>query len=174
MTKHSITRLLASDGTWDALESDWRRQCQIYNENFDEYASGTFAVVKDIIDTKNDSAGVFAFRDSQKHLSLCQINTAGLPGYSTPVMRIRYLTLCPDLDFGDAEISDYAETLITTLAGVIALAKNDNKLNARHIKFHLASPADRPFFASLGSGLNESEGFESVQMRGAWLYMTLS
>lgn len=167
-----IVRLLAGDGSWGDFEADWRAQCSSYGEEFDSYAEGTFSVVRDLIDKEKEDAGVYAFYDEDHHISMCQVNVAGLPGYDSPVMRVRFLTLSPDFDFGDKSVDEYAIVLVTTLAGILALSDAEGTMKARHIKFHLSSPADRQFFATLGRGLDEAEEFTSVTMRGAWLYIT--
>ena len=169
-----LIQLLEEDGTWDAFEQDWEDQCASYGEDFNEYASGTFHVVRDLIAEKQRKAGVFAFWADNTHMSICQVNVAGLPRYDSPVMRVRYLTLSPDFDFGTKTIEEYANALVHAFAGILHLSDIEGEYNVNHIKFHLRSPADRPFFSMLGNTLNESEEFKSVQMVGTWLYITKS
>lgn len=87
-------------------------------------------------------------------------------------MRVRYLTLSPEYDFGEKTVDDYAEMLVGAVAGLLMVSDDHPTLQARHIKFHLRSPADRQFFAALGRGLNEHEKFEDVQLKGSWLHLT--
>ncbi|WP_439605455.1 hypothetical protein [Shinella sp.] len=166
----SITRLLKNDGTWEAFRADWEAQCAAYDEDFSTYAEGTFAVVKDLVETEGEAAGLFAVKVDNAHVSMCQLNKASIPGYTSPVLRVRFMTLSPDYDFGDKSVEDYASILVATFATVLAVS--NTVMEAKHIKFHLRSPADRQFFAMLGKGLNEEDMFHSVQVRGAWLYVT--
>lgn len=163
-------RLLNHDGTWDTLKKDWEAQCAAYDEDFSNYAEGTFAVVKDLLDDEGEAAGLFAITIDDVHVSICQLNKASIPGYSSPVLRVRFMTLSPEYDFGDKSVDQYADVLVATFAGILALS--NTTMNAQHIKFHLRSPADRQFFAMLGKGLTEKNLFHSVQVRGAWLYVT--
>ncbi len=166
----SIVRLRQNDGTWDAFRADWEAQCATYEEDFSTYAEGTFSVVKGLLDTEGEAAGLYAVKVDDVHVSMCQLNKASIPGYSSPVLRVRFMTLSPEYDFGDKSVEDYASILVATFATVLALS--NKTMQAKHIKFHLRSPADRQFFAMLGKGLNETNVFHSVQVRGAWLYVT--
>jgi hypothetical protein len=170
--KFEIVRLQDNDGTWENFEADWKSQCEAHKEDFSEYASGTFSVVRDLAKTEEESAGVFAFRVDGKHASFCQLNRAFLPGYKTPVLRARHMTHCPDLDFGDHPIDAYIESLACAFGGVLAASDHREGFIAKHINLHLRSPTDRQFFKMLGKGLNDEAEFESVQTRGSWLYVT--
>lgn len=169
---YDIVRLLKSDRSWDTFKDDWEAQCSAYDEEFSSYAEGTFAMVGDLVEKEDKAAGLFAIKLNGVHVSMCQLNKASIPGYSSPVLRVRYMTLSPEYDYGDKNIDEYADVLVATFAMVLAVS---NKImEAKHIKFHLRSPADRQFFALLGKGFDESDMFHSVQVRGAWLYVTKS
>lgn len=165
-----IVRLKHDDGSWAAFRTDWEAQCSAFDEDFNSFAEGTFAVVSDLLNESGDSAGLFAVKDDDRHVSMCQLNRASIPGYSSPVLRVRFMTLSPEFDFGDKTIEDYSSVLVATFAAVLALS--NTAMEAKHVKFHLRSPADRQFFALLGKGLNDSNMFHSVHVRGAWLYVT--
>lgn len=166
-------RLLDETGTWQSFESDWRDQCQALDEDFDGYAEATLSVVRDIIQTEKRRAGVFALQNKDKHLAMCQINRAPLPGYDSPVLRVRFVTFCPDIDLRDLPQNEYGRMLVSLLAEVLVVAKTDPEMGSRHVKFHLRSPADVQFFTALGQGLHDTKSFETVATRGAWLYITL-
>lgn len=167
---YNIVRLQNSDGTWQEFKDDWEAQCAAYGEDFSSFAEGTFSVVKDLLDDAGEAAGLFAIKEADQHVSMCQLNRASIPGYSSPVLRVRFMTLSPEFDFGDKSIEDYSGVLVATFAAVLAVS--NTVMEAKHIKFHLRSPADRQFFALLGKGLNDSDMFHSVHVRGAWLYVT--
>jgi hypothetical protein len=169
----NFTRLLEETGTWMSFENDWRAQCEALQEDFDGYAEATLSVVRDIIQVEKKKAGVFALQNDEKYLAMCQINRAALPGYDGPVLRVRFITFCPDVDLQDLPQNEYGRMLVSLLTEVLVLAKTDPEMGSRHIKFHLRSPADVQFFTALGQGLHDTKSFETVVTRGAWLYITL-
>lgn len=169
---HNFIRLLESDGTWDAFETDWRSQCDSLGEEFDSYAEATFAVVRDLIREENRTAGVFALQIDGVFVAMCQVNKAGLPRYDSPVMRVRFITLSPEYDLTDKQLGEYAEVLVSLLMQVLQLAYMDEELQCMHLKFHLRSPADIQFFAAFGAGLSEKNLFKSIKTAGAWLHIT--
>lgn len=169
-----MEQLQKDDSSWEIFCDDWKVQCENNNEDFNDYAFGTFAVLRDLIDNPENNSGVFAVKANGSYVSVCQINVASLPNYPSPVLRVRYLTLSPDFDFGAKTVDEYADALVCSLIGVIAVSDSDGVFNAKNIKFHLRSPSDQPFFKALGKGLNETDSFTSVQTVGAWLYITKS
>lgn len=168
-----FTRLLDETGTWASFEKDWREQCEALEEDFDGYAEATLSVVREIIQEQKRKAGVFSLQNNGKHLAMCQLNRAPLPGYDAPVLRVRFITFCPDVDLRDLPQNEYGRMLVSLLAEVITVAKTDPEMGTRHIKFHLRSPADVQFFTALGQALDGSSSFETVVTRGAWLYITM-
>src|SRR5690606_15735785 len=98
--------------------------------------------------------------------AICQANCTGLPGYDGPVLRIRFMLFAPDYDFGEKDLDDYGMLLADLFLGVIELS--EDVLQARYVKIHLRSPADRQFFTILGRGLEQSDHFDSVHVKGAW------
>lgn len=168
--EYNIVRLQRGDGSWDAFKQDWEAQCAAYGEEFSSFAEGTFTVVDGLLDDPQEAAGLFAVKLGEQHLSMCQLNRASIPGYTSPVLRVRFMTLSPEFDFGDKSVEEYSEVLVATFATVLAVS--NTVMEAKHIKFHLRSPADRQFFAMAGKGLSDTELFHSVHVRGAWLYVT--
>lgn len=173
MQENKLVRLLKEGGSWDDFEADWRSQCEKLNEDFESYAGATFEVVKEIVEQEKKRAGMFAVRDNDRFHAMFQANTASLPGYNGPVLRVRFITLSPEHDLTDKPLTEYAEVLISVLAHALTIASNDAELGARHIKMHLRSPTDQQFFAALGSGLRDRNVFESIHTRGLWLYITM-
>lgn len=168
-----LVRLLKTDGTWQAFADSWRAECEDLGEDFDGYAEATFSVVEELIDTEQQRAGVFALDWGGKFPVMCQINKAPLPKYDSPVLRVRFITLSPEYDLTEKTISEYGDVLVDLLGQVLGLAYLDGELKSRHIKFHLRSPSDQQFFRALGLGLSKHESFESIETRGAWLYISM-
>jgi hypothetical protein len=164
--------LSGSDGSWQQLKDDWQRQCAEAEEDFESYISGTFSVLEGLAVNPEARAGVYAYVRDGVHEALCQVNCTPLPGYDGPVLRTRFMTLSPRFDFEDLSVDEYARVLVNLFLGVIDLSAIDGPFRARHIKFHLPSPADRHFFASFGTELHAVPIFESVRMQGGWLYVT--
>ena len=166
-----LIALTGENGGWQRLKEQWRAECAGYNEDFDGYAAGTFSVLEPLALGNEPRAGVFAFVRDGEHQAVCQANCTGLPGYVGPVLRVRFMTLSPKYDFGDHPIEEYARVLVNLFLGAVNLSYRD-PFEAQHIKFHLSSPADRPFFATLGTELGQQNLFDTVDVRGAWLYVT--
>ncbi|MBG6211720.1 hypothetical protein IWQ49_006411 [Labrenzia sp. EL_126] len=169
-----IFRLQKGDGTWGAFEDDWRVQCENHEEDFSEYALGTFGVLEELISEPQPKSAAFAIHNGSMHSAICQINTTMLPGYQEPVMRVRHMAFCPELDFGDGSIEDYSDALVGAFTGILALSEVDDQLKAKHLKMHLKSPADRQFFSALSPMLGKLERFTSVRLVGSWLYVDKS
>ena len=88
-------------------------------------------------------------------------------------MRLRLLTLCPELDFGDYQERDYVSTLVQMFVGAYHLSSiPDTPFTANELKLHLRSPAERSFFAAFGAQLDGSSEFAKVETRGSWLHLT--
>lgn len=169
----AFIRLLEGDGTWKALEDDWRDQCFALGEDFEGYTEATFKAVRDLVINPQKNAAVYALEMGGQHVAICQLNKAGLPKYDSPVLRVRHMTLSPDFDLGEKPIDEYADVLIGILFEAVFIAMNDPDLCCKHLKYHLKSPADQQFFRALGKGLQKRNVFRSIDARGAWLYITL-
>lgn len=165
-----LVKISARDGTWDALKAEWQSQCASYGEDFDTYAQGTFSVLGPLADSEEPKAAVFAHMKNGHHAAIFQANCTPLPGYTGPVLRVRFMTLAPQYDFGDYGVDEYSDVLAGIFASSLALSYGE--MQSQHLKFHLQSPADRQFFAVLEAPLGEIGIFESVQIRGSWLYVT--
>lgn len=167
----SLMRLAREDGSWQRFKDDWDKQCVEYGETLEGYAPGTFSVLDDLIHHPEANAGVYAF-EANGHFSLvCQLNRASLPGYDSPVLRVRFVTVSPRYDLGEIEVDDYGRVLVSLLAGVLNVSY-ESAMEARYVNFHLRSPADRAFFAAVGQGLDKASVFDRVKLSGAWLYVT--
>lgn len=165
-----FTPISTADGSWDALIEDWRVQCEQCGEEFEGYAEATLRELEALAADGHPRAGVYALKDGESFVAVCQANCVPLPGYDGPVLRIRFMTVAPKYDFGVYSIHEYATLLISLFVASIGLSVSDRPAN--HLKFHLRSPADIQFFAALGSELSQRPVFTSVQTRGAWLYVT--
>lgn len=163
-----LQRLSVSDGSWQAFEDDWRRQCEIFEEDLANFAVAHFSMLREAA-TNEPKSGAFALQRSSEYAAACQLNCSPLPSFQGPVLRLRFLTLSPRYDIeGDEEA--YTDILLNLLQGVLEIS--DDMWPADHVKFHLASPADRGFFAALGKPLSGTGVFEKVCVKGSWLYIS--
>lgn len=174
----SLIQILGSDGSYARLKEGWREQCIAAGEEFQFYAQGTFLVLDQLAATPERRAGIFAVQkgDDLPEI-LCQANCTPLPGHPEPVLRIRMVTMCPALDFGTVPgdpVSRYIENLVELFFGIVQLSQGGmhDEMLAREIKFHLRSPQDYAFFQAVRPELAKISHFQSVEMKGAWLYIT--
>lgn len=179
MFDYTIESLLVSDGTWAGFEDDWRRQCDEVGEAFDDYANDSVQVLENIaagtaasVGGASNKTGVAAMRNTEdgRFYAACMLNRAMLPNDTGLTLRVRHLLVAPVLDYGAVDPTIYADVLIGTLAGIINLS--ESAFQANNVRFHLRSPADMEFFRAFGKALDGEKVFASVQMRGAWLYIT--
>lgn len=175
--EYFVQSLMTQDGTWQAMQDDWRQQCEKVDEPFDDYAPDVTAILEDIAagnaeQTALTKSSVCAFREGQEgpHWAIAMLNwVRNIKGVKGPVLRVRHLTVSPLLDFGAVETQKYAEVLIGAVSGVIHLSNGIFK--APNLRFHLRSPEDLNFFRALGTALADTPLVDSVETRGAWLYM---
>jgi hypothetical protein len=166
-----LVELTHANGLWIALKTQWAAECTGFNEDFANYAPGTFGILEPLADGMPD-AGIYGLREDGQFLALCQVNVTGLPGYVGPVLRVRFMTFSPRFDFGEFNVQDYARLLTGIFFNIVIISQGD--MPARHIKFHFRSLADRQFFAALEGPLGAIDTFETVIIRGMWLYVTKS
>ncbi len=166
-----FVRLDEKTGTWIKFIDDWKAQCELFDEDFSSYELEPIGVVRDLAEGPNrEDAAAYALHDGKIFTAMCQVNCTLLPGYVGKVLRVRMLYLSPHYEYGEYSVDDYSKLIIDVFNHIIWLSNSD--MPSAHIKFHLRSPADRQFFATLGGALDAANIFRSVGVRGAWLYIT--
>ena len=174
MSKRFTFKCLSeSDGSWSAFIADWERQCDAFNEEIDQFAAASIPVLQELANAPEQNAQVYSLVDEDNsHHSVVQLNRSMLPKTYGWTLRARHLILSPKYDFGEYSIDDYADAIGSTLFETVRVARD--VLPSDHIKFHLRSPADRPFFTILSSTLSGVSLFSDVSIVGAWLSLTLA
>ena len=174
----SLVKLSGLDGSYDRLKAGWREQCEEAGEEADLYAQGTFIVLDQLAAKPEKRAGIYGVQHGDDLPEIiCQANCTPLPSHPEPVLRVRMVTMSPALDFGTApgdQKSRYVENLVDLFFGIVELSQSveDKDMQAKEIKFHLRSPQDYDFFRAVRPSLAKISRFESVEMKGAWLYIT--
>lgn len=167
-------RLLEKDGSWFRFLRDWEKQCSDLGEDFEIYRISLIGVVEDLAKGEpSDDAAIYALESDEGAFhfhALCQVNVTLLPGYMGRVLRVRMIYFAPCYDFGVLDLDQYVSVLVRMFSEIMKLS--DGNMVASHVKFHLRSPADRQFFAAIGSNFENKKTYASVVMRGAWLYIT--
>lgn len=159
---------------WAELAADWKAQTEALGEVFDEEYQMQPDLFLPLIGRNDKRAGLYAFRDNDHYEVICQLNTAGLPSYTKPVLRVRHITFAPRIDLSsDESIELYSNALVETFSAVVTLSVLEGPMKAGHIHFHLPSPADRQFFTFMGQRFKDRDLFADVATKGAWLYITL-
>lgn len=162
-----VLRLLASDGTLDKFEANWASQCEEVDEDCESFGQATMSVIRQFARNASDKEWAIAITDGERFLAAaCAIRTMQKP-FSGWVLRIREVTVCPLLDYGNLDENSYVDTLIAILNGALKLS--ESHLKADHIKLHLRSPADAVFFRAFGNTLDSKGVFAATEAHGAWL-----
>lgn len=170
-----LKRLNNADGSWDALEVQWRDECEGFKEDFGSYAQASLTTLRDECDDgePDPHTGVFGLIDeSGRFHAACFLNRAAIPGWSGRVLRVRHFVLSPYYDFEELQIEAYSETLAHYFMALYDCATGE--LLSEHIKIHYRSPYDRPFFAAFGLNMRTSGRFTTVESKGMWLHLTLA
>jgi hypothetical protein len=168
----ALVQLSEVDGTWSRLKAGWAEQCVAAGEDFALYAQGTFIVLNELAAKPERKAGIFAVQRGDEIADvICQTNCTPLPGHPEPVLRVRMVTVCPDMDFGTVGPDRYIDTLADLFVGIVELSQTGN-MQANEFKLHLRSPEDYHFFRGITRSLAKITQFSNVQMHGAWLHVT--
>lgn len=162
--------LSEADESWQKLKAQWRAQCDGYGEDFDSYGQATFGVLNPLAADGHRKSHVYGFYVKDECQMICEANRTMIPDYVGYVLRVRNMTFAPKYDFDDQPVDLYGQALVGLFGGVLALS--DSLGPTPHIKFHLRSPSDRTFFQALSAPLTTLPIFDSVAVKGAWLYVT--
>lgn len=162
-----VVRLQASDGTLKAFEDDWANQCEVVDEEYCNYGVSTLDPIREFAGANSDKEWAIAIKSKDRFVAAaCAIRTMQ-KGFVGWVLRIRMVTVCPLLDYGNLDENAYIDTLIGILNGALKLSESD--LPAEHIKLHLRSPTDAVFFRAFGNTLDSKGVFAATEAHGAWL-----
>lgn len=162
-----VIRLLSSDGTLEQFTADWNEQCREVGEDCDSFGEATTSVIRDFARKESDREWAIAIKQGGRFMAAaCAIRAVQKP-FAGWVLRIREVTVCPLLDYGNLDENAYVDTLIAILNGALNLS--ESSLPAQHIKLHLRSPADAVFFRAFGNTLDSKGVFAATEAHGAWL-----
>lgn len=135
-----------SDKSWSTLKAQWKSEAEKEGDDFSTSSADLAAL--DLLALQDPAkAGLYGLYDGSLVRAVCQVNRLLMARYTSPVLRGRFLRLSPIYDLGVAGEKDYAQVLVALFSGVVWLSQNS--LPARHIRFHLRSPADGQYFAAL-------------------------
>lgn len=169
----TFVRLSRGNASFDEMWARWSAICDVYRENFADFSPAALGELERLASEPPAAhAGVYALKGGDgEYLAVCQLNAAFLPGYEGKVLRLRHLVLNPAFEYSVEDMtSDYVRVLTEVFTGVVEVAEVG--MPAEHIKIHLRSPGDRQFFNHFEVALKRSQVFASVQLQGAWLYIT--
>lgn len=162
-----VIRLSVGDNSWADLITDWKSQCVEVDEDFSSYGIATMEPISKFAEADADKEWAIAIKDGNRFMAIaCAIRTMQKP-FNGWVLRIREVTVCPLLDYGNLDDNSYSDTLIAILNGAIKLSESE--LEAQHIKLHLRSPTDAVFFRAFGNTLDSKGVFAATEAHGAWL-----
>lgn len=163
-------RLLAEDSSFQNLLNVWGAQCEEAGDCIEDYAGSSIEALRKFAESPTPDEWAVSFDKDGAPMAVACASRVAQKGFVGKVLRIREVTVCPNLDYGILPESDYIDTLIGILNAAINLS--ETSLRAIHIKMHLRSPADSVFFRAVGNVLDSKDVFAEVTTHGAWLTFT--
>jgi hypothetical protein len=175
----TMVALREEDKSWGGLERDWSRQAEQLGQPPDSYGSASLSVLRDLAAGRLatvggahgmiEAAGIRHKRDGRFYAA-CMLNLAELPGVPGLSLRVRHLVESPLLDSGVRGPDFYSDALISTLGTISHFARSRGL--ARHVRVHFQKPADASLVRACEAALIRADVSGSVQMHGAWLYIS--
>lgn len=162
-----VIRLSASGGSLDKFEADWAAQCAEVDDDAESYGFASMSMIRDFAQRDSDKEWAIAIQNGERFMAAACAIRAMQKGHDGRVLRIRQVTVCPLLDYGNLGENVYVDTLIGVLNGALKLSESE--LEANHVKLHLRSPADAVFFRAFGNTLDSKGVFAATEAHGAWL-----
>lgn len=172
-----IKLLSQDDGSWEAFQADWKKQCDEVGDDFDDYSPDVLELISSIITggtpglggSNHTHIGALWDADSKRYYAACVLNRVMLPNTPGYTLRVRHIIVSPLIDYGVSEVQMYPDVVVAIMLGIVHLSSS--VLQANNIHMHLRSPEDIAFFRAFGAALGETKAFASVQSRGSWLYV---
>lgn len=162
-----VIQLRADDGSLAKFKEDWSDQCETVGDDFDTFCDGSVDAVENFAQNPTDKEWAIAIVDGGRIMAVAVAIRAMQKPLSGWTLRVREVTVCPLLDYGELGDSIYADTLVELLNNAIKLS--ESSLRADNIRLHLRSPQDAMFFRAFGNTLDSKGVFASVETHGAWL-----
>lgn len=162
-----VIQLRFDNGSYSKFREDWCAQCEIVGDDFESFCDGAIDAVEKFAESPTDKEWAIAILHDDRILAVAIVIRAMQKPLSGWTLRVREVTVCPLLDYGQMADSIYADTLIALLEGAVKLSESG--LPAKNIKLHLRSPQDALFFRAFGNALDSRGVFASVETHGAWL-----
>ncbi|MBS1080822.1 hypothetical protein [Gluconobacter kondonii] len=168
----NLSACSSDNGLWKSVRHQWRQQCEDFDADSESYAQSAMGVLTELAEEPTRRAKVYVLRD-ENGIAHCvfQANSTALPHFDGLVLRIRHMILSPDYDYGQKNVTEYAQILTESFSHACALASTD--MPSAHVKFHFRTPADLDFFRRARPTLQQDPAFTSVMMYGAWLALSL-
>jgi hypothetical protein len=154
------------------LQRSWAGQCEAYSENFDDFAPQQLNHAERICTetSQENNYGIFCLEENSRFEAIMHVNVANIPGFKGAVLRILWILMAPEYDFGDA-----SEQKITRIASSLineALRLSDSELKSDHIKIHLGNISDRQYFHNFSELLKGMPYFTDSRVVGNWFHLS--
>ncbi|MEM8786660.1 MAG: hypothetical protein AAGE76_00205 [Pseudomonadota bacterium] len=167
------TSMIGDPKEWETFQEDWRKQCEHYGENFDEYSASALQIISDFFEHGIQSSSadgehsVLGIADGENtYHCVCLLNHTPQKGYPGKVLRVRHMTLSPYYDFEDLSEDAYADTLTDFILALLDVSKTKA---ADTLKIHLRSPLEARFLGQLASVLEKAKVIRGTKRSGMWL-----
>ena len=92
----NLVRMNKADGSWLALDDQWQKEFENYEDDYSSYAQASLGTLRDECDNGkvDPDTGVFALIDSDGRIHAASfLNNTFLKGFEGKVLRVRHLIL---------------------------------------------------------------------------------
>lgn len=134
------------DKAWRSIKAQWKKDAEGVGEDFSTFAMGSYSAFDTLI-KDNANPSLYCLSDGERIHAVCQVSRMLMSKYSSPLLRVRCVSVSPVYELGLAGAGEYAQIMVALFSGIVWLSRDS--LSAGHIRFFLKSPGDSQFFAAL-------------------------
>lgn len=175
-------KLLRADTSHDLfrrLEDQWREQCEMMSESYEEFAGPMLDYAREIAHGKlsTNTYAIYILENDQAQMEcLAHFNVATLPKTTGKTLRVLWPLLAPRYDYQDISPETFAflGSELFDQAIHLATGQGDERMRAQHVKVHIAGLGDRRHLAGVAQSLGEGDLLYDVSIRGNWMHMSIN
>lgn len=161
-----LTPISQDDRSWAKVKAEWKAAAEKTGEDFSTLSTGALVFLEPLSLLEGPKSGLYGYYEQDEVRAVCQIGRILVSRHTSPVVRVRFITISPLYDAGVLDVAAYAQLMVSLFSGVVWLARTT--LDARIIQFHLRSPCDAQYFAALQVAAPLSP-FSQFAIKGSWI-----